>query len=142
MVRLCRSCKKKFSVKYEIFRILILSNLYFPTYVITIFCFFHVNRKCKKDDGDIGEYLSICWIFCNARPLKMKVQFELYFIVSNENITTNLQCKHRCKHSMQAQGEVNPLRANLAEILNTLKQFVGNNRQIVWVCLTIFRVGA
>ena len=31
----------------------------------------------------------------------------------------------------------NPLRANPTKWSNTLKQFVGNSRQIAWVCLTI-----
>ena len=32
---------------------------------------------------------------------------------------------------------LNPLRANLTKWSNTLKQFVGKSRRIVWVCLTI-----
>ena len=34
--------------------------------------------------------------------------------------------------------EVNPLSANPTKWSNTLKQFVGNSRRIVWVCLAIF----
>ena len=33
--------------------------------------------------------------------------------------------------------KVNPLSANPTKWSNTLKQFVGNSRRIVWVCLTI-----
>ena len=34
---------------------------------------------------------------------------------------------------------VNPLSANTTKWPNTFKQFVGNTRRIVWVCLTILR---
>ena len=35
---------------------------------------------------------------------------------------------------------INPLSANPTKWLNTLKQFAGNSRQIVWVCLAILLV--
>ena len=37
---------------------------------------------------------------------------------------------------------INPLGVNSTKWSNTLKQFFGNSRRIVWVCLTIFQVGA
>ena len=36
----------------------------------------------------------------------------------------------------------NPLRANPTKWSNTLKQFVGISRHIIWVCLAICEVGA
>ena len=35
-------------------------------------------------------------------------------------------------------GKFNPLSANPTKCSNTLKQFVGNSQQTVWVCLTIW----
>ena len=34
--------------------------------------------------------------------------------------------------------KINTLRANPTKWPNTLKQFVGNSRRIVWLCLIIF----
>ena len=59
-------------------------------------------------------------------------------ILKHQSICVQVQIVHdRMASFCYLVQSFNPLTGNPTKWSNTLKQFVGNSRQVVWVCLTI-----
>ena len=85
---------------------------------------------------------------CSCRPVVFIINLEhnqvinllfLVFIWNKHNDSKSIfqNGQKMVLTSQNGQTHFNLLSANPSKCSNTLKQFVGNSRQIVWVCLTI-----
>ena len=111
--------------------IMLRTSLYLRFHSVNIDTRLPASKSCLKESNK--RFLKFPLL-----PQMMNVQ-NCYWIISRRGFACS-----SCfiiiiiqRHNIIVVCFLNPLRANPTKWTNALTQFVGNSRQIVWVCLTI-----